>query len=87
MDCLPVGWAEVGTEGQSYLEVENVVQNIGEGAHHIRVMLELAETALDVICMDNYIKVRVCDAEVVYVAVEPLLGVAKGAAKLSVLCA
>ena len=68
-DDLPVGWAKVGAKGQGYLEVENILQNVWEGPHYIRVMLELTEAALDVVGMNDNIKVRVCDAEVVDVGV------------------
>jgi hypothetical protein len=59
MDSFPVGWAEVGTECEAYLEEQVVREDIQKGAFHIGVMPDLVEAGFDIIGLDDDVVVGV----------------------------
>jgi hypothetical protein len=52
-DSFPVGGAEFGAKCEAYLEEQVVRQDVGKGARHIGVMLDLAEAVFDIIGVDD----------------------------------
>jgi hypothetical protein len=50
---FPVGWAEVSSKRKAYLEEQVVCKDIRERTCDIRMMLDLADTRLDVIGTDD----------------------------------
>jgi hypothetical protein len=59
MDSFPIGGAKAGAKCKAYLEEQVVRQDVGEGAHHIGVMLDLVEAGLDLIGMDDTVVVEI----------------------------
>ena len=50
---FPVGWAEVSSKHKAYLEEQVVCKDVRERTCDISMMLDLADTRLDVIGVDD----------------------------------
>ena len=53
LNGFPVGWAEVSSKRKAYLEEQVVCKDVRERTCDIRMMLDLADTRLGVIGVDN----------------------------------